>query len=197
MYSQNNEESVILSVLGDLPVGRFLDIGAYDGKTFSNTLALAEKGWTGVCVEPSPGPFNALLALHGKRDGIKLVNAAVAAVPGLMPFYDSGGDAVSTLDTEHVKKWTAGYGSAFSTFYTNAITMPMLFETFGLDYQFINLDVESANLVLFSLIPLEKLPQLKLICVEHDGHYDEMERGASLFGFTRIAFNGENIILAR
>lgn len=35
-------------------VGRFLDVGAFDGKTFSNTWRLAQEGWFGVCVEPSP-----------------------------------------------------------------------------------------------------------------------------------------------
>lgn len=35
--------------------GFFLDIGAYDGKTFSNTYTLEKYlGWTGICVEANP-----------------------------------------------------------------------------------------------------------------------------------------------
>lgn len=35
--------------------GFFLDFGAFDGKTISNTLALEEGlGWRGICVEPNP-----------------------------------------------------------------------------------------------------------------------------------------------
>jgi FkbM family methyltransferase len=37
--------------------GFFLDIGAYDGKTYSNTYALEKMGWKGVCLEPLPDAF--------------------------------------------------------------------------------------------------------------------------------------------
>ncbi|GHU20657.1 hypothetical protein FACS1894163_13700 [Spirochaetia bacterium] len=37
--------------------GFFLDIGANDGKTGSNTYALEQLGWTGACVEPLPDIF--------------------------------------------------------------------------------------------------------------------------------------------
>lgn len=56
MYSQNREEAWVGDFFGDL-IGRFLDIGANDGKTISNTYALALKGWGGVYVEPSPRAF--------------------------------------------------------------------------------------------------------------------------------------------
>ena len=50
MYSQNNEEEIILNFFKEKK-GIFLDLGAYDGIGLSNTRALAEKGWKGVCVE--------------------------------------------------------------------------------------------------------------------------------------------------
>jgi FkbM family methyltransferase len=37
--------------------GFFLDIGAYDGKTYSNTYALEQIGWKGICLEPLPDVF--------------------------------------------------------------------------------------------------------------------------------------------
>lgn len=40
--------------------GYFVDIGAYDGKTFSNTLAFEQKGWNGVCFEPHPDSYDKL-----------------------------------------------------------------------------------------------------------------------------------------
>jgi FkbM family methyltransferase len=43
--------------------GVFLDIGAYDGETFSNTLFFERSmGWTGLCVEPLPSAFAKLAA---------------------------------------------------------------------------------------------------------------------------------------
>jgi FkbM family methyltransferase len=37
--------------------GFFLDIGAYDGKAYSNTYILEQIGWKGVCLEPLPDVF--------------------------------------------------------------------------------------------------------------------------------------------
>lgn len=41
--------------------GTFVDVGAYDGVTWSNTLVFErDLGWRGLCLEPAPGPFAAL-----------------------------------------------------------------------------------------------------------------------------------------
>ena len=43
--------------------GVFVDIGAYDGEMFSNTLFFERSmGWTGLCVEPLPSAFAKLAA---------------------------------------------------------------------------------------------------------------------------------------
>jgi len=34
--------------------GVFVDVGAYDGLTHSNTIGLAAMGWRGICIEPVP-----------------------------------------------------------------------------------------------------------------------------------------------
>ncbi len=196
MYSQNDEEKVILGVFGEKP-GRLLDIGAYDGKAFSNTLALIELGWEAVCIEPSPGVFNALMERHKSNPKVTLVNCAIAPKAGLMPFYDSGGDAVSTLDTAHKEKWEKGWNSKFTPLWTNAITMEMLFAQFGYDYDFINLDVEGISYLLSTQLPYDKISKARVICIEHDGHDNEICVQAGRVGFQSIYFNGENIILSR
>jgi len=59
----------------------FLDIGAHDGLRGSNTMALEERGWIGVCIEPIPTTMS-------KRT-CKLVRAVVS---------DHSGDAVAFKD---------------------------------------------------------------------------------------------------
>jgi hypothetical protein len=45
--------------------GVFVDIGAYDGETFSNSLFFERSmGWTGLCVEPLPSAFAKLRAIR-------------------------------------------------------------------------------------------------------------------------------------
>lgn len=203
MYSQNNEEEIILNYLGTASPSsssprRFLDIGAYDGRTFSNTLKLVELGWHGVCVEPSPGPFVRLIAEHKDRPHVQLVHAAITAEEParLVTFHDSGGDAVSTLEPAHVQRWSKS-GVAFKPFWTLTLPLASLFAQFGTDYEFLNLDVESVNIDIFRKLPFAAMTGLRLICVEHDRHIDEIRTLAGQFGFHEIGFNAENLILAK
>jgi FkbM family methyltransferase len=198
-YSQNNEETVVLGLLekAGLKTGRFLDIGAYDGKTFSNTLRLAELGWSGVCVEPSPTAFTGLLKVHQNNPEIVLVNAAISTDGGWLEFYDSGGDAVSSSDKAHVERWSHNAGVKFTRFSLKSVSIEELFTKFGVNFEFINLDVESLNWQLFQKLPWDFLGRVQVICVEHDQHTDAMTSLASAHGFKQITTNAENLILAR
>lgn len=198
MWSQNDEEAVILDLLskGGVQTGQFLDIGAYDGKTFSNTLRLAELGWSGVCVEPSPAAFIGLLNVHRGNPRVTLVNSAVSAVGGWLTFYDANGDAVSTSSPEHVQVWTAG-GVKFTPFDLLSVSIGALLERYGLDFTFVNLDVERQNWSLFRQFPWSELTATKIICVEHDECYDDMLFLLAPLGFQLVKRNAENAIFSR
>jgi FkbM family methyltransferase len=199
MYSQNDEERWIVNHFAgaDPTKSRFLDIGAYDGKTFSNTLRLAELGWAGLCVEPAPSCFIGLLDVHKSNPRVDLLNTAI--IPGdsakMLPFYDSNGDAVSTLVEGHKLRWQGAV--KFRKFFTQAMPLFALFEQFGYDYDFINLDVESLNIQLFEELPFPRLDKLKLICVEHDGHSATMTQRLTTHGFRVLTQNPENLIMGR
>ena len=59
-YSQIGQDLAVLDFYSDVPVGYYVDIGAYDGKTYSNTLLLEEKGWVGICADPLPSAYEKL-----------------------------------------------------------------------------------------------------------------------------------------
>ncbi len=77
--------------------------------------------------------------------------------------------------------------------------MPLsaLFDQFGFDFDFINIDVESTNLELFRALPWAALKATKVICVEHDYNQQEMAKLAGEHGFFPLSMNGENLILTR
>ena len=60
--SQKGQDKwVVFSVLPLRRKGFFLDLGAADGKTHSNTYALEKVfGWKGICIEPNPTFFQKL-----------------------------------------------------------------------------------------------------------------------------------------
>lgn len=197
MYSQNDEEAFILQHFGSSTC-EFLDIGAFDGKTFSNTYALVERGWGGVCVEASPITFTRLLALHKDNPKVKNILAAVSPKEAaVIPWWDSMGDGVSTTSPEHADRWEKGSNVRYTRFYTHTLPVQALFDAFGYDFSFINIDVESTNLAIFEAMPWEKLTKTELVCVEHDRNIERMTDLAKTHGFRPITVNPENLILAR
>lgn len=54
-YAQALQDEWVHSIIGD--TGFFVDVGAYDGVEHSNTFALEQRGWTGVCIEPNADAF--------------------------------------------------------------------------------------------------------------------------------------------
>jgi len=51
-YSQFGEDAALYPLLKDVEDGFFVDIGAHNGVTDSNTLLFEYEGWDGICVEP-------------------------------------------------------------------------------------------------------------------------------------------------
>jgi FkbM family methyltransferase len=194
-YSQHGEEEVIRRLFEGVNNGRFLDVGAHDGRTFSNTLALVEeRGWSGVCVEPSPMVFPRLMETHKDRPGIKLVNVALAADAGLVRFFDSMGDCVSTTDLKHYEVWKEA--ANFREIYLATITPAALLARFAGPYDFVSIDVEGTNFALVQSIQWAAVGA-RVICVEFEDHLDEIERWLAPFGYRRKAICGCNTVLVR
>jgi len=87
--------------------GIFIDIGAYDGFTWSNSLALEKYyDWKGICVEPIPEVFE---KLKEKRTA-KCVQAAVTDFDGIVDFIKVQGYAemlsgiIETMNSSHRKR---------------------------------------------------------------------------------------------
>ena len=193
MYSQNNEEEIILNYFKDTYPGKFIDIGAFNPFAFSNTRCLVEKGWTGVFVEPSPIAFKSFEKEY--TDGRHtLINSAIGYKNGELIFHESNGDALSTSDIKHKKKWQKA-GVKFNEITVPVIAMSDFIDQYGHDCLFLDLDVEGVNYELFQLIPDWFLNECKLICIEHDGKHFEILNKLILFGFKKLSMNKENLIM--
>ncbi|KKL27163.1 hypothetical protein LCGC14_2387950, partial [marine sediment metagenome] len=198
-YSQSDEEKHILDFFGGR-VGRFLDIGAFDGRTFSNTHRLAEEGWSGVLVEPNPTSFIGMLKNYEdnpkvKPENMMFVNVAVAPTRGFAEFYMTE-DAISTLDAKHRDKWHNRHGVLYRTGHVYVVTMSDLLSTFSGFYDFINIDVEGGNWELASTMDFGATGA-SLLCIEHDSKIEQMENYCAQWGFERVHVTDENIILGR
>ena len=68
--------------LGERGSGFFVEVGAYDGISFSNTSCLAARGWRGVLVEPIPRFAQACRELYKSNNRIEVVESAVGDTEG-------------------------------------------------------------------------------------------------------------------
>lgn len=60
-YSQIGQDKFIDDLLGNKVDGFFIDIGAHDGISCSNTLFFEKnRNWKGICIEPGPNEFKKL-----------------------------------------------------------------------------------------------------------------------------------------
>ena len=199
MYSQNNEDDLILPYLKGITLESpsFLDVGAFDPKVFSNTRVLVEAGWYGTYVEPAPINFDAFLTEYRENDNILLVNAALSVKSELIKFYDANGDAISTSSENHATRWR-GAGVKYREYFTKTITWDELLEVTGNSFNVLSLDVEGLNYDLFMAMPIHKLDKLEVLIVEHDGYVEDMKAVAASAGLGRVlALNGENIIFTK
>jgi len=189
-YSQYDEEKYILECCPD--EGSFLDIGAWDGKTFSNTLALAERGWGGILVEPSPESFIALLKLHGGNPRMTLIHAAVGFERCMVRLWNSA-DAVSTTQEASYEAWKA-HAEFTGSFYVPMITIEDIWNQFG-GADFINIDTEGTSVDL-ALHLFQTLARPRCLCIEHDGRLVELQQAAQGAGYKTIHTNGTNVVLS-
>lgn len=192
MYSQNDEELHILEHAGG--PGILLDVGAFDGRTFSNSLALVERGWSGVLVEPSYHVFPALVKLHGRNPKLKLVQSLVGVKGGIVPFWNSP-DAVSTTSSSHYETWKK-QGQFDPVSFSVQVRISDLMMTFPelRRASVINIDTEGTSAELFLNFPFSLcLP--KVFIVEYDNKKKECEEMASWFGYRTVYSSGENLVM--
>jgi len=108
-YSQVNQDRIADFALSRKTKGVFLDIGAHDGITYSNTYFFEkERSWTGICIDPNPDVFqklvvnrhciceNCAIATEEKQLVYRKVNGQY--------FSEMLGGILEFMDTEHIER---------------------------------------------------------------------------------------------
>jgi FkbM family methyltransferase len=89
-YAQHGEDLILWRFFGGRREGMFVDVGAHDGITFSNTYLLEQQGWRGVCIEPNPDVYPTcwvnrrksvcIMSAVGEREGIATLHRDVSGL---------------------------------------------------------------------------------------------------------------------
>jgi FkbM family methyltransferase len=200
MYSQSQEEQYITEYFKDFK-GILLDLGANDGKTFSNSLRLIELGWKAYLVEPSPKAYKKLTALHHSNTNVECLPIAIGMSNVKATLHESGWHLhhksdialLSTLVPEEKKRWER---VAFDEVEVEVLDYKTLTELIGIkDFDFITIDIEGLDWFILQQIDLSNT---KMVCVETNSI--ETEKYISYcqgFGMKLIYKNAENIIMVK
>lgn len=197
--SQNNEAEIVAKYFNGF-IGVLLDIGANDGKTFSNSYDLIKSGWVGELIEPTERGFNNLSMLYCDNPKIALHNFVVGSKYGIFDFCSPNDSLLATNDPSLLDKWKnkgVTYEVVKKLFCTFADAKKIfMYKTFD----FITIDAEGMDLEILLQMDLNALG-CKCICVEHNSDkevYNKIKSHCSKFGLTKeLLYNAENTILAR
>jgi len=198
-HSQSGEQALILEWAERHGPGRFLDVGAADGVTASNSRALALAGWSGVCIEPAALLFDKLSLTYADRDDVHCVQAAL--VPELesrlIPFYMSH-DLVSTTVERYANVWADLV--EFVPSFVAAVTVDELLETFGGPFDMVSVDTEGSSLALWDALRARGdvfAPGALAVIEAADGNERWVVQGAAHEGWARVATTPNNVLVER
>lgn len=202
IYSQGQEQTVIEKHFSDIEMthGHLLSIGENDGKTFSNSLALIEKGWYATLFEPNPFAFEKLYELHKKNARVVLHKKAIANYDGTMilhcnaPHIKCDIGLLSTLVPSEKNRWGE---LPFSEEIVNvnrlcSVDLPN-------NIHFITIDAEGMDYDILTQIDLKRL-DTRMVCIEWNSIETEAKRMTEYcnqHGLNEIYRNAENLIFAK
>jgi FkbM family methyltransferase len=149
----------------DVRDGVFLDVGSGHGQIGSNTRALEDRGWSGICVDPFP------TAMEGRRcQMIKEVVSSEAGKTVLFHTHDGLGGIADTLG-----KWK-GEASKAPAVEMTTVTLAQVLEQAKAPafIHFLSLDIEGAELDALRGIPFDRY-RFGAMAIEHNE--EEPKRG--------------------
>jgi FkbM family methyltransferase len=182
--------------------GFFLDIGAHDGRTYSNSFVFEQLGWRGVCVEPLPDVFE-LLRRNRRCDCCQAALAGYSD-PQASFIHALGVNTLSGLEWEMADShegWIVQEGGRPERITVKAMTFPELMDGYpGIrTIDFLSLDVEGAELSILKTIDFDhyNFGLITVECVEEKNGEGEALRGfMAASGYGVLADLGLDLVFA-
>lgn len=164
--------------------GTFVEVGAFDGETYSNSSCLADIGWNGVYVEPVR-EFAEKCLLRHQQNSIKVYNHAIGEIEGELEIEIS--DAFTTASQSTKLAYSVTEGTDHLKFITRkilAVRLEKLLVAAGISsgFELLIVGVEGFEKSVFRSFDLSQwLPKMIIIelCDVHPSFQDKPELVAS------------------
>jgi len=158
-YGQNGEDRVLWSLFKTGYCGKYIDVGALDGKVFSNTYSFDLAGWSGLCVEAHP---DYTPSLRRNRSAAVVHAAATSKDSESIDFYAYPRGSLSTIHNEEIQ------------YLQNRFHATSSWEKVGVPGRTINSMLQEANIN----------PPIDVVSVDVEGAELDVMRGFDLNKYT-------------
>ena len=137
--------------------GVFVDLGCYDGITYSNSWYFERVlGWAGVCAEPNPDVFPRIASQAGRESGVQVaVSGAAGKLPFVTAFMRSSLNA-SAVDYDFLASQGVGAGEALVDVVTPGALLDAHLPAGTRVVDYVNIDVEGAELAVLKVWPFDR-----------------------------------------
>ena len=153
-------------------IGSFVEVGAFDGESFSNTSCLADSGWKGLYIEPVFKFYEKCVERH-KSNNIRVLNCAIGLESKEIDIYV--GEALSTVDKNQVGlysqiPWSKGVGFKTEKCLQKRLDEVFLEVSHPKAFDLLVVDVEGKEKDVFDSFSLEDWRPKMIICELEDYH---------------------------
>jgi len=161
-----NLSSIYEKYFGYPSNGFFVEIGAYDGETFSNTSGLADHGWEGIYVEPIKQYYHQCLDRH-KNNNVSVIQCSIGDEEMETDIYVCGG--LTTTNKKLVEMYSEIDWSKNYVFYKDKcnqikLNTLLLNQKVNSNFDLLVVDVEGNEENVFNEFDLEYWnPQMMII----------------------------------
>ncbi len=197
-YCSHFEDAKLLELFNRAKIykGFYVDIGANDGVTGSNSLLLEESGWNGLLVEPNPCLHS---VLNEKRKGI-LVPYLISKTDGEVEFNKVEGPenlhGLSRIDgDENFEKHVEKHGGRVVKLKLPCKPLTQILDDNQVDkkFDFLSIDVEGHELDVLKTLNFDKYSP-KVIMLEDNSKGEDKAPAKYLkqFGYKRVCRTGVN-----
>lgn len=173
-YSQIRQDEFLNEVVfNNKKNGYFIDIGAHDGQTFSNSLFFElNNNWEGICIEPNPKVFKELNSL---RKSINL-NVCIGESNKIVKFTQIEGYAemlsgisekYDKRHIERIEKELSSKGGKLNEIEVDMIALDSIEELKNKKIDFVSIDTEGNEFDIILSMNFSKL-DIKAIVIENN-----------------------------
>jgi FkbM family methyltransferase len=171
---------IYTEVFGYKTDGSFVEVGAHDGLSWSNTSCLAEAGWKGLMFEPVPKFYNKCAQRYQNNKNVSVFKCCIGDYNGEVKVYLGG--SLSTTSPEMIKvynnlEWSKHIRHNEKKFINSKIyTLNHVFEKHGwpANFDVLVVDTEGTELQVLNGLDIGKWTPRMAIIEAHEKHKDKV-----------------------